>query len=331
MCIKSIHCLLSLFLLIALSVTAGTVAADTAGAGMEPAVASGQNGSIGSEGTIPCVWTGVETIVAVGDVHGDFDRFVEILRVAQIIDSANHWIGGSTHLVQTGDVPDRGPDSKKVMDLLMDLDQQAALHGGAVHALIGNHEAMVMQNDLRYVHPGETESHGGETGYRANMAPDGKYGRWIAGHNAVIRINGTVFVHGGLSPKYASIPIGQINQRVREELRQPGKEWADSYIRDSEGPLWYRGYAEKTDAEIEQMLPPVLTSLDASRMVIGHTVSKDGIVSRGNGGVVMIDVGLSRAYDGTPACLRIQGDKLEVIGLESVKPLMELEAVASSR
>lgn len=279
-------------------------------------------------GLLPCIWTGVETIVAVGDVHGDFDRFVEILRQAEIIDSGNHWIGGKTHMVQTGDVLDRGPDSKKAMDLLMNLEREASRHGGAVHALIGNHEAMVMQNDLRYVHAGETESHGGEAGYRANMASDGTYGSWIAGHNAVIRINDTVFVHGGIGPKYAAIPMEAINLRVREELRQPQKERPDSYIGDSEGPLWYRGYAEKTEEEIGQLLPQVLKSLGASRMVIGHTVSKDGIVSRCDGDIVMIDVGLSRAYDGKPACLRIRGDKLEVIELESVHPLMELEAVA---
>lgn len=279
-------------------------------------------------GLLPCVWTGVETIVAVGDVHGDFDRFIAVLKAAELIDNDHRWIGGKTHLVQTGDMLDRGPDSKKAMDLLMRLEREASRHGGAVHALIGNHEAMVMQNDLRYVHPGETESHGGEAGYRANMAPDGTYGNWIAGHNAVIRINDTVFVHGGVGPKYAAIPMEAINLRVREELRQPQKEWPDSYIKDSDGPMWYRGYAEQTEDEIGQFLPAVLTALSASRMVIGHTVSKDGIVSRCDGDVVMIDVGLSRAYDGKPACLRIRGDKLEVIELESVHPLMELEAVA---
>ncbi len=28
---------------------------------------------------------------------------------------------------------------------------------------------------------------------------DGDYGKWVAGHNAVIKINNTVFLHGGLS------------------------------------------------------------------------------------------------------------------------------------
>jgi hypothetical protein len=100
-------------------------------------------------------WTGVDRVVAVGDVHGDYDAFVAILRAAEVIDSKGRWSGAKTHLVQTGDVLDRGADSRKAMDLLMSLEKQAAKAGGRVHALIGNHEAMNMYGDLRYADPGE--------------------------------------------------------------------------------------------------------------------------------------------------------------------------------
>ena len=46
------------------------------------------------------VFTGVERVVAVGDVHGDFDAFVTILRSAGVVDKKNRWTGGATHLVQ---------------------------------------------------------------------------------------------------------------------------------------------------------------------------------------------------------------------------------------
>ncbi|MSR03122.1 MAG: hypothetical protein EXR94_10365 [Gemmatimonadetes bacterium] len=101
---------------------------------------------------------GVSRIVAVGDVHGDFAQFTTVLRQAGVIDAKNRWAGGQTHLVQTGDVPDRGPDSRQVMDLLMELTPQAEKAGGQVHALIGNHEAMRVLGDLRYVSPGEYEA-----------------------------------------------------------------------------------------------------------------------------------------------------------------------------
>ena len=100
-------------------------------------------------------WSGVERIVAVGDVHGDYEQFVKLLRGAGLLDKESKWAGGKAHLVQTGDVPDRGARSRDVMDLLMKLEKQAKKAGGYVHALIGNHEAMNMYGDLRYVHVGE--------------------------------------------------------------------------------------------------------------------------------------------------------------------------------
>ena len=81
--------------------------------------------------------------------------FVKVLQSASLIDTKGDWAGGKTHLVQTGDVLDRGPDSKAVMDLLIKLEKQSAAAGGAVHCLIGNHEAMNVYGDLRYVSPGE--------------------------------------------------------------------------------------------------------------------------------------------------------------------------------
>ena len=52
-------------------------------------------------------------------------------------------------------MPDRAPDTRKIMDLLMKLEPQARRAGGYVHALIGNHEAMNMEGDLRYTTPAE--------------------------------------------------------------------------------------------------------------------------------------------------------------------------------
>lgn len=100
-------------------------------------------------------WESVARIVAVGDIHGDYEQFLAVLRSAGLIDSKEAWSGGNTHLVQTGDVLDRGPDSRKVLDLLMKLEKESRRAGGWVHCLIGNHEAMNVYGDLRYVSTGE--------------------------------------------------------------------------------------------------------------------------------------------------------------------------------
>src|SRR4030042_2360365 len=74
--------------------------------------------------SIPCVWTGVEKIIAVGDLHGDYENFVLILKnpKVRLVDDNLHWIGGKTHLVQTGDIMDRGERAKEIFDLLMRLE-----------------------------------------------------------------------------------------------------------------------------------------------------------------------------------------------------------------
>lgn len=88
-------------------------------------------------------------VVAIGDIHGDFEEFESILRHAGITDTNGRWIAGTTTLIQTGDFLDRGTKVKAVMDLLMALEQQATAAGGRTVVLIGNHEVMNMVGDFR--------------------------------------------------------------------------------------------------------------------------------------------------------------------------------------
>ena len=87
-------------------------------------------------------WTGVERVVAIGDLHGDYGRYIDVMESAGLIDKSGKWSGGQTHLVQTGDITDRGADSRKIIDHLVKLSKQAKKKGGYVHLLIGNHEEM---------------------------------------------------------------------------------------------------------------------------------------------------------------------------------------------
>lgn len=94
-------------------------------------------------------------IVAVGDLHGDFEAWRAIATAAGLIDGKGNWAAGATTFVQLGDVTDRGPDSLKIIRALQHLENGAAGAGGGVVVLLGNHEAMNVIGDLRYVHPGE--------------------------------------------------------------------------------------------------------------------------------------------------------------------------------
>lgn len=89
---------------------------------------------------IPWEWSGIDKIVVVGDLHGDYDNFLKILKGTGVIDPQLHWAAGKTHFVQTGDIMDRGNDAKKIFDLLIRLEKEAEEAGGKVHVLLGNHE-----------------------------------------------------------------------------------------------------------------------------------------------------------------------------------------------
>lgn len=92
-------------------------------------------------------------IVAVGDVHGDLQALVSILRELGLIDGENRWSGADATLVQTGDLLDRGHEVREVMDLMMALQAEAPERGGRVVVLLGNHEAWNLLGDLQDASP----------------------------------------------------------------------------------------------------------------------------------------------------------------------------------
>lgn len=97
-------------------------------------------------------------IVAIGDLHGDYAAYLDIVEAAGLADAKAHWTGGNAVLVQMGDVPDRGADSLKIIQHLRKLQKDAKKRGGEVIVLVGNHEAMNITGDLRYVSPGEYDA-----------------------------------------------------------------------------------------------------------------------------------------------------------------------------
>jgi hypothetical protein len=100
---------------------------------------------------VPATAAPLHRIVAVGDLHGDFSAWRDILRSASLVDNKGRWSGGDTTLIQTGDAVDRGPNSLEIIQDLMRLQKEAARAHGQVIAMVGNHEAMNLTGDLRYV------------------------------------------------------------------------------------------------------------------------------------------------------------------------------------
>jgi hypothetical protein len=329
-----------------------------------------------------CDLSGIERVVAVGDVHGAYENFVAVLRMAGLIDARERWSGGRAHLVQTGDVLDRGPRSRKAMDLLMRLEKEARKAGGRVHALLGNHEVMNLRGDLRYVSAGEYEAFrdrhseelrerfwsvvldgararakaAGETldekalrerflaetplgfvEHRRAFGKDGTYGAWLRQHDAVVRIDGVAFLHGGLSPTVAPLGCAAINETVRRELAAdpaPGAP-VEGLVTREDGPFWYRGLAQEDEATFGTALDGILTAFGARALVVGHTVVRTGrIQTRFGGRVVMIDAGMFEDYGGNLAALEVGPEGMVALYRNERVPLgaaQAAEAASTSR
>jgi hypothetical protein len=296
-----------------------------------------------------CEWNGIERIVAVGDVHGAYDRFVEILKVAGVIDAEAHWSGGATHLVQLGDIVDRGSDSRKALDLVHRLEREAQAAGGMVHLLLGNHEALRMLDDVRFTMAGEYEAFAtassemvresylktlGAQGARERLLQqtplglvemrlafgrEGEYGRWLRQLPVAIKIDGFEFVHGGISPAVAPLGCDRINDQVRRELTGDlDKTRATplaSLTAGADGPLWYRGLAQEPDSFAPQV-EEIVAKLHARAIVVGHTVTATGrVTSRFDGRVIQIDTGMQLEYVqyGHASVLEIKGGEATAI------------------
>lgn len=127
-----------------------------------------------------------EAVVAIGDVHGDFDDFVGILQHAGVIDAQHHWIGNKATLIQVGDLLDRGPKPREVMDLLMALEKEAPRAGGRVVSLLGNHEMMNIMGDLRYVTPENYASFGDAKSDERQKSAYQQYMKWRSSHGPLL-------------------------------------------------------------------------------------------------------------------------------------------------
>lgn len=152
------------------------------------------------------------------------------------------------------------------------------------------------------------------------FSAQGEYGKWIRSHAAVARVNGILFLHGGISPEVASRGCEGINAAIRAEiagnLEEVIKAPLQALSTSENGPLWYRGLAREDETAFAPSVDGILAAMQARAIVIGHTVTEDGrIRPRFGGRVVQIDTGmLTSVYkNGRPSALEIVGDRWNAI------------------
>jgi Calcineurin-like phosphoesterase len=216
-------------------------------------------------------------IFVVADTHGEYEILGELLRKQRIVDASLRWAFGKGHVVFLGDVFDRGPNQIEILWLMYELQAQAAKAGGDVHLLVGNHEAMVMRGDLRYLNPKylQTTRVLGAASYAELVGANTVLGRWLRTRPAVLKIRDLLCLHGGISPQLVAqgLTIPQINSTVHGALDGAKSPQID-FVMGPLGPLWYRGYfADVTDTPLAtgSEIDLMLQHFGVTRIIVGHT------------------------------------------------------------
>ena len=332
-------------------------------------------------------WQGVSRVIALGDVHGSFDKMVILLKGTKLVNDELAWTGGNQHLVFCGDLTDRGENDRGVLDLARRLQSEAERAGGRVHVVLGNHDVMNLTRDRRYWNQdltaefaedetaaerkqafkkfrisAATQSAHDKSAFEEKFPPgyfararafelDGEYGSWLIEQPTVVKVNGVVFLHGGLTPSVAALGIDEINRQVTNNIRSfleaadklgdvvpfpadlglimavahqtQGKggrstQAAVAVLEAHEGlafapagPVWYRGSSVENERLERDRVETVLAALDARAEMVGHTVTRSGRISSRFDGQVY-RADVGMGYGRPPLAAVIQGDELLV-------------------
>ena len=245
----------------------------------------------------------IAQVVAVSDVHGQFDLLIPLLQKHGVIDDQQHWSFGDGHLMVIGDNFDRGDQVLDILWFFFYLEKEAANAGGKVHLLLGNHEVMVLNGDTRYIHKKYRYTSAlFTTPYEQFFREGSVLGDWIVSHKVMTVINEQLFVHAGISPSMLrrGRSMQDINKIFSERIiRQP----EDAIVADKElyflyseqGPVWYRGYFDSTIFNVDSV-DYILEELGVKSIIIGHT-SLPEITSMYGGKVIVIDCSIKLGKD----------------------------------
>ncbi len=245
-------------------------------------------------------WDSPEKLMAISDLEGNYLHALRFLQNHEVLDENGHWSWGAGHLVLVGDLVDRGASVTETLWLIRRLEREADAAGGKVHYVLGNHEAMVMAGDLRYIHPKYhfvAEQYG--IAYEDLHGPDSEIGRWLRSKNAVVRVGDLLFVHGGYSPALdqEKIEPDRLNELVRSQLgrfrMEPGTVGTDP-VGHRYGPFWYRGYFPRYSETwggqpTQEQMQTILDRHQAKHVVVGHTVVDEVGPVDESGMVIAID------------------------------------------
>ena len=272
-------------------------------------------------------WPAQPRVVVIGDLHSDIQATRQAFRLAGGTDESDVWIGGALTIVQLGDMIGRSDDERQVLDFLFAVREQAQAAGGKVHLLVGNHEVMGARVDNQAVglnpFPGYEDltdldlgdsrlqilaEHAKKRG--AALMSGGPYAQRFAELPTVLQLGKTVYVHGGVVPRWAAYGLDRINAEVSHWLFGDCPEPDSSLgVDNGDRVMWTRQFSSLVDETDCAVLDESLGILGAERMIVAHSVHST-ITEYCDGKVWAVDVGMSRFYAGPIEVLEIVDDEV---------------------
>ena len=276
-------------------------------------------------------------IIVIGDIHGDFDKLIQCLKIGKLINDKQEWIGKDTYVVQVGDqidscrpttischleknVEDKAEDIL-ILEFLTNLHRQAEKAKGGVFSLVGNHELMNVEGDMTYVSRknllderfSKSPSNIGIMEPRINaFKPGNKYANFLGCTRPMsIIIGDNLFVHAGIVPEIAKkYEIEDMNKLLQLYLlgflddsysKEEKKIFNEIFNSPNNSPLWNRifGNSKKLkQSECKKYMDPLRNFYKVGKIYVGHTPQmNDGITSTCDNTIWLTDVGLSRVFN----------------------------------
>ena len=183
-----------------------------------------------------------QRVFVCSDIHGEYDLLLNAL------DRVNFRLGQDV-LVGVGDLIDRGPDSKKVLDLFMTTNN--------FFTVLGNHEDMALSGDNR-LH----KYNGGKFFYELPLQDQVRYKQWFRTLPITITIE-TLFSRYGVV--HANIPVSEWDRAV---------ELSNGTLKQN--LIWSREIISCPEQYNKSIIEGVET------VFLGHTILDDGPLLVGN-------------------------------------------------
>jgi hypothetical protein len=229
---------------------------------------------------------------------------VELLQGQGIIDEYLNWSFGKGHLIINGDILGRGDKVTEALWLAYKLEDQAKKAGGRSHFLLGNHELMVLENDLRFLNQKYNKS------ARIKKKPvrdlHNQYsvlGNWLRKRPAIVTIDSLLITHAGISPDFVNrnLTVFDVNNLFYENILSTTRSKTNrrrdiEFLTGPNGPLWYRGYFEQNKIGNHDM-DRILEYFGANRIIIGHTSVRSITLLLG-GRIIAVDSNIKEGQNG---------------------------------